>query len=387
MELVEMRDISLGYNVSDNGIYTPAIGDVVRGTTATYIAQDGLLKTAPPNVARVDYTNGVAELLLEPSSTNKIDESNGNTFSLGRCSRGSSKSVLGEVDGFEYSFTSASPVMSKVVSDSTLGFKTLSIYVDGNASDYFNLKLATFSNGGYGASVVFTPSTKSFSVISENSSYVQNSSASFVNLGNQIYRISLTTEYINTDNNIFALVYFGNYSNVFIGGVQLESTNFVTSYIPTNGGTVSRSADNMTNFGSSQIIDSNSGVLFFEFSVNIDSNFKKITLYKDSNNRIEFFVANTFFNFTYSTQGSDKFGFSNFSFVNPTNLKIVLKYNNTSADVYLNGQIIGSKTFSSLSVSNPLDRFNFDNGANGNLFFGRVRQVKHLPYNTDISKL
>ena len=27
----------LGYNVSDNGIYTPAIGDVVRGTTATYL--------------------------------------------------------------------------------------------------------------------------------------------------------------------------------------------------------------------------------------------------------------------------------------------------------------------------------------------------------------
>ena len=70
----------LGYNVSDNGIYTPAIGDVVRGTTATYIAQDGLLKTAPPNVARVDYTNGVAELLLEPSSTNLVPYSE--NFSL-----------------------------------------------------------------------------------------------------------------------------------------------------------------------------------------------------------------------------------------------------------------------------------------------------------------
>ena len=53
----------LGYNVTDNGIYTPAIGDVARDTTATYVAQDGTIKTAAENVARVDYTNGVAELL------------------------------------------------------------------------------------------------------------------------------------------------------------------------------------------------------------------------------------------------------------------------------------------------------------------------------------
>ena len=62
----------LGYNVTDNGIYTPAIGDVARDTTATYVAQDGTIKTAAENVARVDYTNGVAELLLEPESTNLI---------------------------------------------------------------------------------------------------------------------------------------------------------------------------------------------------------------------------------------------------------------------------------------------------------------------------
>ena len=67
----------LGYNVTDNGIYTPAIGDVARDTTATYVAQDGTIKTAAENVARVDYTNGVAELLLEPESTNLITYSRG----------------------------------------------------------------------------------------------------------------------------------------------------------------------------------------------------------------------------------------------------------------------------------------------------------------------
>ena len=62
----------LGYNVTDNGIYTPAIGDVARDTTKTRVNQSGVIETVPANVAAVDYTNGVAELLLEPTSTNLI---------------------------------------------------------------------------------------------------------------------------------------------------------------------------------------------------------------------------------------------------------------------------------------------------------------------------
>ena len=65
----------LGYNVTDNGIYTPAIGDVARDTTKTRVNQSGVIENVPANVAAVDYTNGVAELLLEPTSTNLIQNS------------------------------------------------------------------------------------------------------------------------------------------------------------------------------------------------------------------------------------------------------------------------------------------------------------------------
>ena len=43
---------------------------VVRNSTATYIDEDGLIKTALANVPRIDYGTGEAALLVEPQSTN-----------------------------------------------------------------------------------------------------------------------------------------------------------------------------------------------------------------------------------------------------------------------------------------------------------------------------
>ena len=62
----------LGYNDTDFGYKAPIIGTLERDSVASYIDKNGVLKFAPKNQLRVDYTNGVAEMLLEPSSTNLI---------------------------------------------------------------------------------------------------------------------------------------------------------------------------------------------------------------------------------------------------------------------------------------------------------------------------
>ena len=52
------------------------VGDftVSRNSTATYIDEDGILQTALPNVARIDFSDGTGDgaLLLEPQATNLI---------------------------------------------------------------------------------------------------------------------------------------------------------------------------------------------------------------------------------------------------------------------------------------------------------------------------
>ena len=50
------------------------VGDfiVVRNSKATYIGQDGLIKTALANVPRIDWSTGEAVVLVEPQSTNLI---------------------------------------------------------------------------------------------------------------------------------------------------------------------------------------------------------------------------------------------------------------------------------------------------------------------------
>ena len=62
----------LGYNDTDFGYKAPIVGTLERDSVASYIDKNGVLKLAPKNQLRVDYTNGVAEMLLEPASTNDI---------------------------------------------------------------------------------------------------------------------------------------------------------------------------------------------------------------------------------------------------------------------------------------------------------------------------
>jgi len=45
---------------------------VDRNSTATYIGQDGLIKTALANVPRIDWSTGVPVVLVEPQSTNLV---------------------------------------------------------------------------------------------------------------------------------------------------------------------------------------------------------------------------------------------------------------------------------------------------------------------------
>jgi len=384
----------LGYNVTDNGIYTPAIGDVARDTTATYVAQDGTIKTAQENVARVDYTNGVAELLLEPESKNLIRYSEDFSKWLLDGNNGSVESGFGSPDGGNNAYKLYNNGESRayryvIVGNSSTSDATFSVYVkdatpsiNGDKeirlmitnSDFitFNLDTEEFSN----------PTT---SVSNYGFEYIDGFYriyATFIGvLGNYISSINLLNAYMNNVG-----------SGVYIFGAQIEQLPYPTSYIPNFGNSAgqTRGADSLTNFGSEQIIDSESGILFFEGSVPTDEDSVWVALTNDYNSTttlsIGFEIGGAIRTYSRNNLGviyTD--AFTPLQTINST-YKFYLKYNETNVEFgvigYYSNQsnsfpIYGSNSFTQLTLSRTSSL----------PFYGRVRQLKHLPYNTDITTL
>ena len=381
----------LGYNVTDNGIYTPAIGDVARDTTATYVAQDGTIKTAAENVARVDYTNGVAELLLEPASKNLVTYSEDFSKWLLDGNNGSVESGFGSPDGGNNAYKLYNNGESRayryvIVGNSSTSDATFSVYVkdatpsiNGDKeirlmitnSDFitFNLDTEEFSN----------PTT---SVSNYGFEYIDGFYriyATFIGVsGNYISSIELLNAYMNNVG-----------SGVYIFGAQIEQLPYPTSYIPNFGNSAgqTRGADSLTNFGSEQIIDSSSGILFFEgssigffgtpniISMNDGSSSNDIRIVYFSENQVIFYasaVGNIELNKIIETDISQ-------------NQKYALKYNQGNYEWYINGVLINDLSSGSSIVG--LNKLIFNTAYGDRPFYGRVRQLKHLPYNTDITTL
>ena len=381
----------LGYNVSDNGIYTPAIGDVVRGTTATYVAQDGLLKTAPPNVARVDYTNGVAELLLEKSSTNLVtyseDFSNGSWLKLNSSvSQVQEINPKGEDGCYKLSATSLGGFVYINPSLSTPINVCFSIFAKADSCDFLRLKFS-----GYDSESTEVYFDLVNGVVTSESGGIDEYGIEKV--GDNGWHRCYIGEGFGSNGSGLMAVYPSNSNgtnaggSVFVDMAQLENIALKTptSYIPTNGGTASRSADSLGNFGSSQIIDSESGVLLFEsVATTISPNYNLVLMRNNTSTKFVRLgiVSNNEINANI-VDGSVDVGISS-SIVNSSVFKAVIKYSNSKPlEFYVNGSLIGIGGEQQNIPINSFTTFSISQGS-GVL---RARKVKHLPYNTDISTL
>ena len=352
----------LGYNVTDNGIYTPAIGDVARDTTATYLAQDGTIKTAQENVARVDYTNGVAELLLEPESTNLLEYSN----------------------QISPTFRTPEVLVTEnyaISPDGTLNANKIKFKNDGNSAayqsnlSYENSHSFSFYYKGdgddvgktFGVRLVGTTETRFF-LLTLTNKWKRFEGESDGLIG---YEIN------NKDGSNIGL------GSVILYGFQLEALPYATSYIPTNGAIATRGADSLTNFGSEQIIDSESGILFFEGSLlTIEGGNRYIGLFEDSNNWLMFrWISTGQLRAEVRIDGSNN-SVQTSETSTIENVKLVIRYNQQGLDLFFNGVLVNS-----LSLSYSLNFQSLDSTSGNDRFYERVRQVKHLPYNTDITNL
>ena len=368
----------LGYNDTNFGYKAPIIGTIERDSEKRVVGKDEILKVVPPNTLAVDYTNGVAEMLLEPASTNLVQYSEdfsqgywskiGSTITSGQQSpdggNNAYKIDLGGVDADNrFALTNFN-----VDSEATY---TVSYFVKNIDSTNFKIRISGSIDIAIDEVVPITNEWLRFSKTFTTSA-------------------SATTIAIQFGTQLGATPTLGSY---YLFGIQLEELSYPTSYIPNNGNSAgaTRQADSLTDFGFEQVIDSESGILFFEGSTLVNeqvSNQLSISDGSSSNRVFINFGSNTNNVFGgYSVGSVNQAGISLTGVDKTINFKLAYRYAENNFSLWYNGVKVDEDLDGSVLSSGFFNKLSFTQGTNLSFFYGRIRQVKHLPFNTDILSL
>ena len=172
---------------------------------------------------------------------------------------------------------------------------------------------------------------------------------------------------------------------------QLEQGSYATSYIPTSGSAVTRSADACNNGGNEQVINSTEGVLYAEIKGFISQDTiepnRYITITNGtSNERVALLLggnSNQLRAVIYSSTQSVNLSFTtSLTDVKQYN-KLAVKYKSGDYAFFLNGVKIGGSTETSIFSENTLNDFSFDVGGGTQQFRGMVKGAKL--YNTALT--
>ena len=226
----------------------------VRGSSATRINANGLVETMGNNVPRLDYTDGSCPTLLtEPERTNLVAES--------------AEGIYGN------------PPASETQTLAPDGTNTAVIPTVGDLADRYQYTISAGSATG-DTKITYSWYRKRLSTPSEDPNQTGDlkvaglvnciQDGSTIQIGSDIGgydRFSATFDVIDGSLEAIIRLYFGEVvgvgnSSVAYFGHQVEVGEYATSYIPTSGATVTRSADTgVISEDLSSYINSSEGVL------------------------------------------------------------------------------------------------------------------------------
>lgn len=319
------------------------------GGAGTYIGSDGLMKTGSANIPRLDYLNNPEPgLLIEPAKTNLIPYSNPNTWSVNALNRTTNAGVA--PDGT----TSAPMIWSDgtadnhyvyySVSTSTTNY-TFSIFVKplGNPTTFY-----LYTNNGAGVFCTYDLQAKTTSgnaaaidpFIDEYPNGWYRVGYSFGASGStmtfRVYPKSATTAGDGTDK---FLVWGGQLE------VQAGSGNYaVTSHIPTNGATATRSLTHAVN----TINSHNSGTFYLNFkassrapivygAISGATGFQNAIIIENSGSP-NALVVNCY------NGGTSQISFNALAHNRNQRFKVAVTYQSNEIKVYINGRLYQTDT-------------------------------------------
>ena len=313
--------------------------------------------TDDTDLPRIDYTGGEGHWLFEPQSTNLLDYSN--DFSQSYWTKQSG--VTATYNTTETLSPDGTYNATKFVGNGTTGVFKASISVSGVVSRSFYLKSVT----GTTTAVFKEPNTNVPSPIT-------------LTITNEWQRF----EMIGDNGSSFQGLQIDDITSegLFMWGAQLEVGSFPTSYIPTNGSTVTRLQDAAFGAGSSDLINSTEGVLYFEGSALTDTDTtnpnRGISISSGSTNNTIFIYYQAALNTLACiliSNGTTQFSHSTSLFDVDDYLKIALKYKQNDFALWVNGTEIATDTSGNAPIG--LNELAFDNGVGNDKFYGKVKCV------------
>ena len=336
--------------------------DFSRSGGATRINSQGLIETVADGVSRLNYplidgkVVGCPSHLLENSATNLVLESN-------------------NFDNYFSKLNSASVQSNQIISpDGTVNADKV---IRGTA----DLALRRNSQVTIGTENTFSIYVKKGTASSVRLDIGDEGLKTFY-LTDYWQRISVTatpTSYGHIDIEI-PNANQGDYIYVF--GAMVEQNSFPTSYIPTNGSAVTRSAETANGSGDAATFNDSEGVLFAEVSKDKGTQYSLISLQKSSVSDTYAYIG--YLNNNTTIRGQIKVGgtivldeeieMSDTSIV----AKILIKYKSGDYSMWVNGFEVGSNTNSTIFSDGDLNEIELGiNNNNGLRFYGKTKQLQY----------
>ena len=261
------KDTILAYN-DENYNYKPLPFSFDRASSATVVNKAGLIETVGSGEPRIDFKDDAkGALLLEPQRTNVIpyseDFSNAawiladvtRTLNYGITPEGLTNSVL-ITEG-----SGSAQHRAYLSSSSSSSIHTLSVFVKN-------------SNGSRQAYIDMGPVTGFFNFDTETM-YSALGTTSVEKWANGWYRISITSTsaftpvatYLGLGNSNTETFQGNGTSSIEFFAPQLEQGSYATSYIPTQGSTVTRLADACSQTVPDGVIGQTEGTMFLDVNI------------------------------------------------------------------------------------------------------------------------
>ena len=321
------------------------------GVTNASFDNISIIEIQENGVPRLDYTNGTASILIEPQSTNLLTYSNDFSQSVWNKQSG----VTATYNTTETLSPDGTYNATKLIGNGTTGIFT-SVSVSGVVSRSIYIKSVT---GNVNVILKDPQNTVTQKTL---------------NVTTQWQRFELVED--NTISSQGIWVDDIPSSGIYIYGAQIESQSYTTSYIPTDGSSVTRASETLNNAGNSDLINSTEGTLYLDIASLVnDGTIKYIGLNDGSSNNRVVILNDATDNNIRGIISSGGTKYVDFSFIvnDATNFhKIALKYKANDFALWIDGVEVASDS----SGLAPIGLNDLEFSLNGSgVFYSRCKTV------------